>query len=395
MPYADNSIHMSVSNYKKHIFDQEILKFCLQIFDAVEFQGDLKAFFKQATLDALSYCSDLKEVNSMLESFLCVPRQVILDNHKAILDANMLWGARREREEYFMTIRHLSGSSTFQSWPDFFAAIKSLASDDLEIQDVLVTIRHLVLQKEFQNWSDFFTAIKLVGNKQPLYLSPISTATRHCLPYFQSPASFHGIFRALAEAPQYSEAFAYGQLDSKKWLIDEATTCWGKDWGTVFVLAGWIGVLPRMIYDHGILTTKIRSFDIDEGACKISEVLNQQEVQKDWQYKSSAQDITRMSYPTIYKVQRKDGSLCELADAPDVVINTSCEHIADISSWWSLIPKGTKVILQTNDGFHIPEHVACFKSLNEFEKEMNLSHVDYLGGKALPEFNRYMLIGIK
>jgi hypothetical protein len=82
-------------------------------------------------------------------------------------------------------------------------------------------------------------------------------------------------------------------------------------------------------------------------------------------------------------------------DSPDIVINTSCEHMANIDAWWSQIPKGTRVILQSNDGFHIPDHSRCFATLSDFREAMNLSEVAFAGEKSLPEFNRFMLIGKK
>jgi hypothetical protein len=160
-------------------------------------------------------------------------------------------------------------------------------------------------------------------------------------------------------------------------------------------LAGWIGFLPRFIFDAGVHVTGIRSFDIDPECGPAAESLNQAQVQKDWLFKSSTQDITQMRYPTNFTVRRKDGSAVEMFESPEVVINTSCEHIADISSWWDQIPKGMRVIVQSNDAFHIAEHVRCFKSLAEFEAAMNMSQVDYRGEKRLADFNRFMLIGRK
>lgn len=350
---------MEKVEYQNKVYDQDLLLLVIHLFDLLDKKNIERQFLKKVLTDAIGFSNKTVDLERLLQSLLLFADQITPTMIKEILDANALVGNAQCLEEYCLTIRHISEFKVIDAWFEFFRMIRTVEKEE-----------------------------------RPTYPS-ILTAVRHTLPYFQHSTSFHGIFRALAEAPQYSEAFAYGQLDSKKWLIDEATNCWGKNWGTIFVLAGWIGALSRMIFDRQIQTTKIRAFDIDEDVSKTSEVLNQQEVQKDWQYKSSAQDITQMSYPTTYIVQRKDGSACELVDTPDVVINTSCEHIADISSWWSQIPSGTKVILQSNDGFHIPEHVACFKTLTDFEKAMKLSHVDYRGEKALPEFNRFMLIGIK
>jgi hypothetical protein len=356
---SSTSKGMSSNQYKEKVCDQDLLLFVLHLFELLEKKNIEKSFLKQVLTDAIGFTDKTSDLERLLHSILLISDQMTPQLTKEVLDSNSLMGKANCLDEYCMTIRHLALELPSTVWPDFFRMIRKIQEPQKEKYRQLLS------------------------------------AVRHSLSYFSQPESFQGIFRALAQAPEFSEAFSYGQLDSKRWLIEEATSCWGKNWGAVFVLAGWIGVLPRMICDAQIQTTKIRSFDVDENANKISEALNQLEVQKDWQYKSSASDVTKLQYPTTYKVRRKDGTDCELFDQPDVVINTSCEHIADISSWWSQIPHGTKVILQSNDGFQIPEHVACFKTLDDFEKAMGLSKVDYRGEKALPEFNRFMLIGQK
>ena len=297
--------------------------------------------------------------------------------------------------DFLNTTRMLSGVGDYRDWTEFFISVKTLCLNTFaSIQDLFTTIRFLAPTK-FPAWSSFYTACKKL-NLSDKEGGAFFEAIRHSRHYFLTQESFQGILRALAETPEFSEALAFGQLDSKKWLLEEAVKVWSPNWGdTVFVLAGWVGLLPRMIYDQQIEVLKIRSFDVDASANRASESINQVEVQQDWAYKSSTQDITKMQYPTTYKVLRKDGSACELCEMPDVVINTSCEHIADINSWWEQIPAGTKVILQSNNGFHIPEHVACFSTLQDFAKAMQLSRIDYQGEKDLPEFKRFMLIGVK
>lgn len=384
-----------MSDYKKRVFDEDILKLLLEIFNALDQGDDLKVFTQQVLLDALTYSQRVHDVSSVIETMMFIPDFILRQNQKEILDANILVGEKRATSDYLMTIRHMTELRSFTKWSEFFLATKTLASEQGALDEYFTTARHLLLKQAFIDWESFFKLSKQLKEISLVQQGQIFSSIRHALQYFKTSESYKGLFRVLAEAPQYSEAFALGQLDSKKWLVEEAQKVWGKDWGTVFVLAGWIGVLPRMLWDADVRSTKIRSFDIDETANQASEFLNQNEVQKDWLFKSSTCDITQLQYPAAYHVQRKDGSLCELVDAPDVVINTSCEHIKDIASWWQQIPRGTKVILQSNDGFHISEHVACFKSLNDFKSAMNLSQVDYQGEKALPEFNRFMLIGKK
>ncbi len=298
-----------------------------------------------------------------------------------------------QTSDFLMTVRNLE-SHSFKDWVSFFAAVKVFNKEESSSDEFLLTIRHLD-EQSFVEWETFFKNVNRLSLSTKENSAFTLRAFRHAVKYFSSSASIKGVTRLLSVHPDAAEAFSFGQLDSKKWLLKEARRVWGEDWGSVFVLAGWVGVLPRLMFDEGIKTKFVRSFDIDNQATMAAEVLNQSEVQQDWKFKSATLDICKMNYPTSFSVSRRDGSVCELTETPDVVINTSCEHIADLSSWWSQIPKGTRVIVQSNDGFHIPEHVDCFKSLSDFQAVMGLSSVDYKGEKVLPEFNRFMLIGRK
>ncbi|MBY0386451.1 hypothetical protein K2X05_14945, partial [bacterium] len=368
---------------------------CLSVVDFVESFED-RTSLRRALLDAVSFCQNTTEVALYLSSLGQLREQA---NPKLIAEvlssAKIVADHKASLASFLLTLEAIAKKRQQSCFEEFLMATRVVAEFFKSPEDFFTTTRHLCDCEGFQDWAEYFKLVKIIKDQDLDTQKNVFEAIRHSAQYFQTSNSFKGIFRTLSEIPQHSGAFAYGQLDSKKWLIEEAIKCWGTKWGTVFVLAGWIGLLPRMIWDQKIQATKIRSFDIDESANKASELLNQVEVQTDWQYKSSTQDITKMSYPTLYNVQRKDGTFCELADHPDIIINTSCEHIADIKSWFAQIPKGTKVILQSNDGFHIDEHVACFKTLAEFEKAIQLSKVEYRGEKALPEFNRFMLIGIK
>ncbi len=387
---------METSEYKNKVINQEAMHFCLNVVEFFEALPGDREFFKKAALDGLTFCQSLQEVGlyilSLKELALHHP---VVDKDKFLNVAHRVGNDTRHLFAFLQTTKLLAEKKDFKSWDHFFSAAMVAVENEESMADYLTTVRHLTEKLNFTQWPDFFTMVKRLKEQSSFLEVEVFSAVRHGIQYFEESDTIKGLFRVLAETPQFSGAFAYGQLDSKKWLIEEAQKVWGPHWGTVFVLAGWIGVLPRMIYDKKITTTKIYSFDIDGSATRASEFLNQAEVQNDWSFKSSSQDITTMHFPTTFTVLRKDGSPCELLTMPDVVINTSCEHIQDITSWWSQIPLGTRVILQSNDGFHIPEHVACFKSLEDFAKAMSLTRTDFIGEKALPEFNRFMLIGVK
>jgi hypothetical protein len=417
--------------FRNKVFDEEVLNFCLVLIEFIEKMPNHSAILRRVVLDALTVSSSLAEVSVFVKSLNTLPLEEFAPHMEAFLDScaklsqqdikleDFLMTVRHlaERQDFhewkgyfaaiavvgdraslltdfLMTMRHLVPLKTFHCWDEFYTSVRIFGDNDQYMTDLLMTVRHLADLKDFNEWESFLGALKILG-EQKSNISEFLMAVRHAINYFHSSDSLKSIFKTMAMVPQYSEACAFGQLDSKQWLIQEARKVWGDDWGSVFVLAGWIGFLPRFIFDAGIKVKNVRSFDIDPDVGGAAESLNQSYVQKDWLFKSSTMDITQLTYPAHFSVKRKDGSLCELYEMPDVVINTSCEHLSDIGAWWSQIPMGTRVIVQSNDAFHIPEHVKCFKSLGEFEAAMNLSKIDYRGEKELADFNRFMLIGIK
>lgn len=85
----------------------------------------------------------------------------------------------------------------------------------------------------------------------------------------------------------------------------------------------------------------------------------------------------------------------EFAAQPDIVINTSCEHFSNY--WFSLVPKGTLVALQSTDMPH-EEHILPIHSKTEMqEKFSGISKTHFLGTLRFNyqnfKFTRYMLIG--
>lgn len=195
------------------------------------------------------------------------------------------------------------------------------------------------------------------------------------------------------------DCFSRGQLQSKKWLVDELKKIDIKldlDLGTVFLCAGWYGTLATMLFENNFNIKSIRSFDIDESCREIAEIFNKLWVMKDWKFKASTSDIHDINYSThVYNVYRSNGSLCELTDSPDTIINTSCEHILNFDKWFEKIPQGKLLILQSNNYFEIEEHVNCVKDNQHFEQMAPLSKTLYSGELFLEKYSRFMRIGIK
>lgn len=184
------------------------------------------------------------------------------------------------------------------------------------------------------------------------------------------------------------DAFSSGQIESKVWLvktleriIEEQGKASPGGWH-IWILAGWYGVTNFIIRTRGrIPISKVRSFDSDPECEPIADKINSLWVWQQWAYKALTQDINTLDY----------------SDPPDLVINSSVEHIHG-RDWWDRIPKGTMVCLQSTDMRH-EDHSYTFKNLEEFCGAFPFSEPHYQGQKLFQYdewgFTRYMIIGRK
>lgn len=191
------------------------------------------------------------------------------------------------------------------------------------------------------------------------------------------------------------DCFSRGQLQSKMWLVRELKRL-KIDLGTIFLCAGWYGILATMLFESKIQLKKIRSFDIDRSTVKIAEIFNAPWVKEDWKFKAVHQDILEINYDNhVYEVFRSDGTYCNLVDSPDTVINTSCEHILEFDKWYHSIPEDKLCVLQGNNFVEVDEHINCFSSLEDFSNRIPMNTVLFEGELPLQKYTRYMKIGYR
>jgi len=190
------------------------------------------------------------------------------------------------------------------------------------------------------------------------------------------------------------DCFSRGQLKSKIWLVQELKNL-DLELGTVFLCAGWYATLATMLFENNLKITKIRSFDVDPSCETIAERFNKPWEMAEWKFKAVTKNILDINYASdTYTVNKPDGT-CNLTDSPDTIINTSCEHIDNFNEWYSKIPTGKLVILQTNNYFEIEDHVNCSADLTAFEIQTPLTTTLYSGELILDKYTRYMRIGYR
>jgi hypothetical protein len=173
------------------------------------------------------------------------------------------------------------------------------------------------------------------------------------------------------------ESFWKGQVQSKTWLIENIVPWVLSIPNNIVIHGGWNGVLASLLFQSGIQVNKIVSIDIDPACEELARTMN--------------------------KIEEMEGRFkaitCNMADYeyefyPDIVINTSCEHITQetYETWLKKIPSNSLKVLQSNNYFELPEHIRCAKNLKEFKSQSKIKALT-AAKLELPKYNRFMLIG--
>jgi hypothetical protein len=171
-------------------------------------------------------------------------------------------------------------------------------------------------------------------------------------------------------------------MTSKLWLADALAGPGGGRFGTVTVLGGWFGVLGAILLaDRRLAIDRVVSVDIDPRCAPVARSLNATHRER---FAATTADMLALDYAPL-----RPGA------APDLVVNTSCEHLADFAAWYGRIPARQLLALQSNDYFAIPEHVNCVADLDAFRDQAQLAEVLFAGARAHKKYTRFMLLGRK
>lgn len=182
------------------------------------------------------------------------------------------------------------------------------------------------------------------------------------------------------------------QTASKLWLLNTLFDCHGAALGRVHVLGGWYGVLAALfIHDSRFEIERIISFDLDPTCAPIASSLNAANVECGL-FKPITADILDLQY--VSNSVRID-TLSLTLKLPDILINTSCEHLDNFDDWYASLPKDTLLVLQSNDYFSEAEHVNSVPDLAAFKRQARLSTTLFEGALKFDKYTRFMLIGRK
>jgi len=175
------------------------------------------------------------------------------------------------------------------------------------------------------------------------------------------------------------ESFWKGQIKSKIWLIENLTAHVSSIDNNIVIHGGWNGVLASLLFQSNIPINKIVSIDIDPKCEEIARTMNKIEhISGKFTSISCSMDEYRYNF------------------FPDIVINTSCEHITQeiYDRWLQNIPKKSIIVLQSNDYFELDEHIRCATDIEDFKNQSNIT-VFSKAELELSKYTRFMLIGTK
>ncbi len=187
-----------------------------------------------------------------------------------------------------------------------------------------------------------------------------------------------GIARVIAAHPEarIGTAFNHKQVACKMWARDRLLDTLGNAFPKIWIVGGWYGVLAAMLLENPRFAIgEIVSIDIDPAVAPVARTLVDDEKSR---FRAETADMYALDFT---------------AGAPNLVINTSCEHIADLKHWLRLLPPSTPVLLQSNDYFSEPSHVSSMATLDDFIAEAQLRDLLFSGALPQKKYTRFMLIG--
>lgn len=184
-----------------------------------------------------------------------------------------------------------------------------------------------------------------------------------------------------------ADAFSVGQMASKAWLLHYLNSQVIKPGYTISILGNWIGTLvDPMLRQHPTIT-RIYGIDADPDAVALSEQLNSYWVQQAWRYKGVVADATVLD--SSLQVFETSGELIEVK--PDVIINTSAEHMDD--HWFRTAHSDQLVIMQTNSNPDLEGHVNICDSIDDMIHRYPMEAGSIAVEFQMPDYIRFMQIG--
>lgn len=173
------------------------------------------------------------------------------------------------------------------------------------------------------------------------------------------------------------ESFWKGQIHSKIWLTDNLKQFTKNKESNIVIHGGWNGVLASLLFNSNIQINHITSIDIDPDCKETARTINKR-YEMQGRFTAITEDMANYEYQI----------------TPDIVINTSLEHVNDstIIQWKNKIPRDSLVVAQSNDYFTLEEHINCVESIQELNRKLQLNTL-LQDSLRTQKYTRFMVIG--
>lgn len=171
----------------------------------------------------------------------------------------------------------------------------------------------------------------------------------------------------------YNDTLSDGQYESKQWMIEAMSTLRLNEQLHIEIIGGWFGFPMIEMLSH-LPIKQIDFYEIDEDCKKVL-----------------AQYINQFNYD-FRIVQFGDYFERKELRRRDIIINTSCEHMNDISNMKHYYKGKPHIVLQSNN-FYEHDHVNCVDSEVELRNKNQINVTSYMGKKSMEKYDRFMVIG--
>lgn len=169
----------------------------------------------------------------------------------------------------------------------------------------------------------------------------------------------------------FANSLSSTQYRSKLWLVETLRAEKFKSNPKILILGGWYGSYLVPLLFEQIKPAHIFFNDVDNKCLEIAKKLH---------------GFSNISYHCF------DATTSTTRFNPDIVINTSCEHM---DSYTCMITQNPNSLfaLQTCDNKNDPGHINTSISTEDFMNKLGLSTILYSGRTSLGHKNRFMVIG--
>ncbi|MCB0362187.1 MAG: hypothetical protein KDD35_05680 [Bdellovibrionales bacterium] len=184
------------------------------------------------------------------------------------------------------------------------------------------------------------------------------------------------------------DAFSNGQVTSKLWMCEIIEREFASSSALhLCVLGCWYALLPFLLLSRGqVRLSSLSLYDLDQQA-----LMGARGLLENW--------ICCGLPISFQKGDCNELTVTEwLSRSPDLVVNSSCEHLTS-HKWIENLPPGTRVLLQSTNMKHWT-HVLSPSSLSDFEGQLGNGFQWLWKGEKLfsypdQSFSRYTLFGVR